>query len=52
MKDIRPALSAVDIVALPSLREGFPMSVLEAMAMGKPVVASDIEGSTKAWSAA
>lgn len=44
LKDIRPALSAVDVMVLPSLREGFPMSVLEAMAMGKPVVASNIEG--------
>lgn len=44
IKDIRPALSAVDLIVLPSLREGFPMSVLEAMAMGKPVVASNIEG--------
>ena len=44
LKDIRPALGAADIMVLPSLREGFPMSVLEAMAMGKPVVASNIEG--------
>jgi glycosyltransferase involved in cell wall biosynthesis len=44
LKDVRPALSAVDIMVLPSLREGFPMSVLEAMAMGKPVVAFRIEG--------
>ncbi|HBB67273.1 MAG TPA: hypothetical protein DCZ93_08225 [Elusimicrobia bacterium] len=44
MKDIRPALGAVDVMLLPSLREGFPMSVLEAMTMGKPVLASNIEG--------
>ena len=42
--DIRPWLSRVDIVAIPSLREGFPMITLEAMAMAKPIVATNISG--------
>jgi len=42
--DVKPLLSAADVVVLPSFREGFPVGVLEAMAMGKPVIASDIDG--------
>ncbi len=44
LDDVRPLLAAADVFALPSYREGFPMSVLEAMAAGKPVIASDIDG--------
>ena len=42
--DIRPWLSRVDIVAIPSLQEGFPMITLEAMATAKPIVATHISG--------
>ncbi|HBE41187.1 MAG TPA: hypothetical protein DDW27_08290 [Bacteroidales bacterium] len=37
-------MSIMDIIAIPSLFEGFGLSAVEAMAMGKPVIASDTSG--------
>jgi len=42
--NINELLEAVDVFALPSYREGMPRSIIEAMAMGKPVVATNIRG--------
>ena len=42
--DIPELLNACDLFVLPSLQEGLPLSILEAMAASKPVIASDIEG--------
>ena len=43
-EDIAEILAAADVVVLPSLSEGFPFVLLEALAMGCPVVASQVNG--------
>jgi len=43
-QDIPDLLALSDIFVLPSLWEGMPNSVLEAMAMGTPVVATNVDG--------
>jgi glycosyltransferase involved in cell wall biosynthesis len=42
--DIKMMLSAIDILVIPSLLEGFPMITLEGMAMAKPIIATRIDG--------
>ncbi|ATL48445.1 group 1 glycosyl transferase [Chitinophaga caeni] len=43
--DIPAILHAADIYCLPSLWEGLPIGLLEAMAMGTAVVATEVDGS-------
>ena len=42
--DVRPYLAISDVLVLPSYREGFGMVLVEAGAMGVPVIATDITG--------
>jgi glycosyltransferase involved in cell wall biosynthesis len=43
-RDVAEAFSAFDLAVFPSLWEGTPLTVLEALAMGKPIVATDADG--------
>lgn len=42
--DVQPYLAAADCVVLPSYREGVPRSLLEAAAMGRPIVTTNAVG--------
>jgi glycosyltransferase involved in cell wall biosynthesis len=42
--DVPRILDAIDILALPSLHEGMPLTVIEAAAAGRPVVATAVDG--------
>lgn len=42
--DVRPYLGAAHVAVLPSWREGTPTCLMEAMSMGRPLVATDVPG--------
>ena len=42
--DVHDVLRMVDVVTMPSLEEGLPIALLEAMACGRPVVATPVGG--------
>lgn len=44
LDDVRPAIADTTVYVLPSYREGTPRTVLEAMAMGRPIITTDAPG--------
>lgn len=42
--DVRPAIAAATCVVLPSYREGAPRTLIEAAAMARPLIATDVPG--------
>ncbi|OBU38015.1 glycosyltransferase family 4 protein [Photobacterium phosphoreum] len=42
--DVRPYIENCSIYVLPSYHEGMPRTVLEAMAMGRPILTTDVPG--------
>lgn len=46
-EDIRPILNLSDCFVFPSYREGFPGVLMQAGAMGVPIIASDIGGNNE-----
>jgi glycosyltransferase involved in cell wall biosynthesis len=43
-KDVASVLATFHVAAFPSLWEGTPLTVFESMAMGKPIVSTDVDG--------
>lgn len=42
--DVRPVIAAASCVVLPSYREGAPRTLIEAAAMARPLIATDVPG--------
>lgn len=42
--DVRPFIEQASVYVLPSYREGLPRTTIEAMAMGRPIVTTDVPG--------
>ncbi len=43
-RDVAAAFASFDVAVFPSLWEGTPLTVFEAMAMAKPIVSTDVDG--------
>jgi glycosyltransferase involved in cell wall biosynthesis len=43
-RDVAACLASFDIAVFPSLWEGTPLTVFEAMAMAKPILSTDVDG--------
>ena len=48
VEDVFPYIEKSDVVVLPSWREGMPRVILEAMAVGRPVLTTDVPGCRQA----
>lgn len=46
--DTMPYIAAMDVAVMASLYEGFPLTLLDFMAMRKPIVATSVDGNTEA----
>ena len=46
--DVRPLIEQAHVLVLPSYREGMPRTVLEAAAMGRPAIVTDVPGCRQA----
>lgn len=44
LADVKPAIAKSSVYVLPSYREGTPRTVLESMAMGRPIITTDAPG--------
>lgn len=42
--DVRPYLRSCSLLCLPSYREGLPRTILEALAIGRPIITTDVPG--------
>jgi len=44
LDDVRSTIENTDVYVLPSYREGMPRTILEALAVGRPVITTDVPG--------
>lgn len=44
VNDVRPWLKQSHVFVLPSLREGFPRTIMEALALGRPCITTNVPG--------